>query len=345
MSDVKKNVSINGLKVAFIADDIKNLTEFEFFHNATFALMLAAQELNVKILLTESNNLKIINNKVIARFDEVILNREVGNHLKVKLSSEYSLDSLNIIFARKDPPVDENYISYLQTLCLLSDKQTNNQQLPFIVNKPEGILKANEKLYALNFPNFIPPTLVSSKKTEFLDFLNEYKEVVLKPLFKNSGEGVLYLNKNDKNASQILEANLQSDIRMLLVQKYIPDVMGGDKRIILLNGVPIGAILRIPKAGEFRANIHRGASVAAYELSKRDLEICEALKPCLVRDGLYFTAIDIIADYLIEVNVTCPAGIQEVENLTGKPLSKMIVEWVIETAVSPQQSAVNKVYS
>ena len=114
MSDVKRNIPLNDIKAAFIADDVRSITEFEFFHNATFALMLAAQELNVKILLTESNNLKIVNNKIIAKFDEVILRREVGNHLKVKSSSEYSLDSLNIIFARKDPPVNENYISYLQ---------------------------------------------------------------------------------------------------------------------------------------------------------------------------------------------------------------------------------------
>jgi glutathione synthase len=333
VSDIKTNTSLNDIKIAFIADDIRNITEFELVHNATFALMLAAQNLNVKVLFTESNNLKIVKNKIVAKFDEVILKREVGNHLKIKSSDEYFLDSLNIIFARKDPPVNEKYISYIQILSLLSDKQTNDQHLPPIINKPEGILKANEKLYALNFPEFIPPTLVSSKKAELLNFLNEYKEVVIKPLFNNSGEGVLYLSKDDRNASHVIEANLQSDAGMLLVQKYIPDVMSGDKRIILLNGVPIGAILRIPKAGEFRTNIHRGASVAAYELSRRDLEICEALKSYLLRDGLYFTAIDVIADSLIEINVTSPAGLQEVEQCTGSPVAKEIIEWAIEKVI------------
>ena len=335
MSDVKKDISRNGLKIAFIADDIKNLSEFGIFHNATFSLMLAAQELNVKILLTESNNLKIDNNKITAKFDEVILKREVGNHLKIKSSSEYSLDSLNVIFARKDPPVNENFITYIQILSMISSET-------LIVNNPVGILRANEKLYIFNVPNLIPLTLVTSKKEELLGFLREHKEAVIKPLFNKGGEGVFYLNINSINVDSIIEESLANN-HTIVIQKYLPEVLDGDKRIILLNGEPVGGIIRIPKPGEFRAHISRGASYKPLTLSKRDIEICKALKPFLIRDGLYFAAIDVIGDYLIEVNVTCPANLYETEQAVKKPLSRMMIEWAIEAAISSHKSAISKV--
>lgn len=328
MSDVKE---VNQIKVAFIADDVKNFTEFDIFYNATFALMLAAQESQLKVLLTESKNLKIVNNKVFAKFDEVILKQEVGSYLKIKNSNEVALDSIEIIFARKDPPINENYIAYIQTLTLVPHNiPINDRFKTLIVNSPEGILKANEKLYALNFPEIIPPTLVTSNKNEILEFLSEYKEMVVKPLFNKGGEGVFYLTKDSKNNNSIIEACTYGESRVALVQKYIPDVIKGDKRIVLLNGEPIGAISRIPAREEFRTSVRRGASVKAYELSKRDMEICKTLKPFLQRDGLYFTSIDVIGDYLIEVNVTCPASLQEVERFTKRPVAKEIVNWAVK---------------
>lgn len=315
------------LKIAFIADDIRSFSEFDVFHNATFALMLAAQDTEASVFLTESNNLKIVNNKVFAKFDEISLKHQLDNYLKVKNTKEYSLDFFNIVFARKDPPINENFISYVQTLLLIPKNQT------FIVNNPLGILQANEKLYSLNFPAIIPPTMVTYKKTEILEFLSQYNEAVIKPLFNRGGEGVFYLNKNDKSVALIIEQSTQGETKAALVQKYLPEVKAGDKRIVLLNGSPLGAIYRVPKPGEFRANVRRGATVKACELSKRDLEICETLKPALKQDGLYFTSIDVIGDYLIEVNVTCPASLQEVERCTKRPVAKEIVDWAIETIV------------
>ncbi|MBI2995317.1 MAG: glutathione synthase [Candidatus Melainabacteria bacterium] len=312
---------IRNLKIAFIADDINNFTEFDIFHNATFSLMLAAQKLQAKVFLTKSNNLKIVNNKVFAKFDEVVLKHELKNYLTIQNSTECLLDSFNIIFARKDPPINENFISYVQTLLLVSNA--------FIINNPKGILSANEKLYALNFPQIIPPTIVTSDISEIKNFLNSYKEAVIKPLFNRGGEGVFYLSLNDNTCESIIESSTQNGNKTALVQKYLPEVINGDKRIVLLNGVPLGAIYRIPKAGEFRANIRRGASVKACKLSNRDLEICEALKPLLQKDKIYFASIDVIGDYLIEVNVTCPASLQEVERCTGRPAAEEIVKWAI----------------
>ena len=208
MSDVKKHTLKSSLKAAFIADDIKNLTEFGVFHNATFSLMLAAQELGLKVLLAESNSLKIVNNKIVAIFDEVILKREVGNYLQIKSSDEYFLDSFNIIFARKDPPVNENFITYLQILSMVSPET-------LIVNNPDGILKANDKLYTLNFPKFTPPTIVTSDKTEILNFLNEFKEVVVKPIFDKGGNGIFYLNQDTKkNVHSIIELSTKMEAEL-----------------------------------------------------------------------------------------------------------------------------------
>lgn len=313
----------NGIKIAFIVDGVKKFSKSDLFHDSSFALMLAAQGLNVNIFLAESKDLKIINNKVYANFDEVRLKKIADSHVKVLKTNVYSLDVFDIIFARKDPPVDENFISYAQMLSLVSKKT-------LIINKPEGILKANEKLYALNFKEFIPKTLVSNNKDEIADFLNSSKEAVIKPLFDKSGGGVFYLNKNVQNANAIIEASVHDGNKFALIQEYIPEVVTGDKRIILLDGEPIGAMMRVPKKGELRANMSRGASVKPAKLTKRDLEICEALKPHLKEDGLFFTGIDVIGKYLTEVNVTSPTGLQEIERFNGRSLAEEIVEWAIE---------------
>ena len=325
MSDVNKNNITNEIKVAFIADDIKNLNEFGILHNTTFSLMIAVQELGKKVFLIESKNLKIVNSTVYALCDEVLLKREVGNYLQVKSSEEIALKSFNVIFARKDPPINEAFVSYAQILSLI---ELNKFDKPFIINSPLSLISSNEKLFTLDFPNLIPETIVTSNKNEIISFLNVHKEIVVKPLFNKGGEGVFYLKLGDVNVNQIVE--LYTDgMKKIIVQKYLPEVLTGDKRIILLNGDPVGAIVRIPKEGEFRTHISRGASFKSHALSKRDLEICEAIKPFLIKQRLYFVAIDVIGDYLIEVNFTCPANLYETEQSVGKPLTKMVIEWAI----------------
>ncbi len=327
----------NELKFAFIADDIRNLNEFGIFHNTTFGLMLTACEIDAKVFLTESNNLKIINNKVIAKFDEVSLKQTVGNHIYIKDSKEHSLDSMNIIFARKDPPIDSSFISYMHMLSFVPHITTSNDpnKKTLIVNNPEGILGSNEKLYVFNLPQYLPTTLITSNKEEIISFLKTHKEAVIKPIFNKGGDGVFYLNVNDLNINPIIELSLTT-YKTIIIQKYLPEIISGDKRIILLNGEPIGGIVRVPKEGEFRAHISRGASFKPLTLSKRDIEICESLKPLLIKDGLYFAAIDIIGDYLIEVNFTCPANLLETGEANKKPLAKQIINWAIEEATTNQ---------
>lgn len=330
MSDVKKNTE---MKIAFIADGVMNFSKKDIFHDSSFDLMVAAQSLNVRVLLTESNNLKIINNKVFAKFDEVIVRKEEGNHIKVKNSCDFFLNDLDIIFARKDPPVNKNFFSYMLLLSSVphyGDNRDAALKKSLIINSPTGMLKANEKLYTLNFPALTPPTMVTSRKEDILRFLKEFSEAVIKPLYDKGGSGIFYLNKNLENAQAIIEISTKNETSVVLVQKYLPEVAGGDKRIVLLNGEPLGAVLRVPKPGEFRANMSRGAVVKAYKLTKRDLEICEVLKPHLQKDGLYFTGIDVIGDYLTEVNVTSPTGLQEIERLDGRPVAEEIIRWAVK---------------
>lgn len=331
MSDFKKS---RELKIAFIADGVPNFSKSDIFHDSSFALMNAAQSFNTKVLLTESNNLKIINNKIFAKFDEVNVRKEEGNHLKVKNSYECSLNDLDIIFARKDPPINKNFFSYLLLLSMVPHFGESNDKNTLIINSPTGLLKANEKLYALNFPDLIPQTIVTSKKEDILRFLADFDEAVIKPLYDKGGAGVFYLSKNLENAQAIIEISTKNETSVVLVQKYLHEVADGDKRIILLNGDPIGAILRVPREGEFRANMSRGATVKPYKLTKKDLEICEVLKPSLQKDGLYFTGIDVIGNYLTEVNVTSPTGLQEIERLDNRPVTNEIVSWAIKTVSS-----------
>lgn len=342
VSDVKgverlsEIMSKNKLKIAFIADDIKTLNKFGIHHNTTFGLMLAAQEILMKkeskgiLLFATSDNLKVKNGKVVGTFYEVVVKKKLGKHLKVISTKEYDLSSIDVIFARKDPPVDQKYLAFIQMLAL-ANKHSSKNKKPFIVNKPEGVLKANEKLYAYNLPDLLLPSLITSNEKEINAFLIKYKEIVIKPLFYKGGIGIYHLKSKDKKSLSVIRKALK-DYSVLLVQKYLPIVKKGDKRILLLNGKILGGIYRIPQRGEFRAHLSRGAVPKRLKLSKRDLKICNRLKPYLIRDGLYFTGIDIIGNYLIEVNVTCPANLLEAGKLHKKDFAKEIVNWTIKQA-------------
>ena len=327
MSDINKINKKKTVQVAFIADDIKVLNDFGLFHNTTFGLMLACKKLkNIKIFLTQSDKLMVQNNKIYAYFEEIVPSQNMKQHLKIINKGLFPLDYFDVLFSRKDPPVNQDYLSYLQILTLQLQKKK-----PVIVNNPYGILKANEKLYTFNFPDIIPPTLVTANKTEIFSFMKKYREIVIKPLFNKGGEGVFYLRDKSKRALKIIKSSLKKN-HVILLQKYIPAVKRGDKRIILLNGEPLGGIIRIPKRGEFRAHISRGAKYQKLKLSKQDLSICRKLKPYLQRDEIYFAGIDLIGKYLIEVNVTCPANLIEAGECNKRLMAEEIVKWAIQSS-------------
>ncbi len=189
--------------------------------------------------------------------------------------------------------------------------------------------EANEKLYQLNFPSVIPPTLVSYEIPRLKRFLDEQGgEVVIKPLDGHGGEGVFVLNHGDRNLNAILETATHLETRPIMAQRYIPEVRKGDKRLIVLDGEPMGCTLRVPMAAEHRGNIHVGGTCVKAGVTERDREICRVLKPRLQRDGLYFVGLDIIGDFLTEVNVTSPTGVQEINRLNGVNLEVQVIDFV-----------------
>lgn len=218
--------------------------------------------------------------------------------------------NFDAVFIRKDPPFDANYLYLTQILELA-------EQDAFILNRPGALRDANEKLFALRFPNWMPETRVTSNPREIRAFLEGVGEAVLKPLDGAGGSGVVRLAQGDKNTSALIDILTGEGKRLAMVQRFLPQVEKGDKRVLLLDGELLGVIRRVPRPEDFRANIHVGGQVEATELTERELALVRDVGPKLRAHGLYFVGLDLIAEHLIEVNVTSPTGIQELTRLTG----------------------------
>ncbi|OZH51227.1 glutathione synthetase [Hydrocoleum sp. CS-953] len=317
------------MKFAFIIDPIDKLNPV---HDSTVALMEAAQELGHEVWITEINQLTIIDSQTWATIQRVhfIPIERVENHW-VASNPWYDLgktmlellESMDAVFMRQDPPVT---IPYLYTTYLLD---YINPEKTLVINSPQGLRAANEKMYALQFIKAIPNTIVSQNKQVIREFLESQGAAVLKPLGGKAGEGILFLEPTDKNFNSLIEISTKQGQEPVMVQSYLPAAKEGDKRIIMLNGKPIGAVNRIPTGKEFRGNMAVGGRVAQTEITEREYEICEYLAPKLVADGLYFVGIDVIGGYLTEVNVTSPTGIREIDLLDNVNLGKQVIEWAI----------------
>ncbi|MGB5973187.1 MAG: glutathione synthase, partial [Nodosilinea sp.] len=197
-----------------------------------------------------------------------------------------------------------------------------------VVNAPSGLRTANEKMYALQFAEAIPETIVSQSKVVIRETVERWGSAVLKPLGGKAGEGILFLQAGDRNLNSMVEISTQQGKEPVMVQTYLPAAKDGDKRIILLNGEPLGAVNRIPTGSEFRGNMAVGGRVAKAEITDRELDICRQLAPTLRRDGLYFVGIDIIGGYLTEINVTSPTGIREIDRLNDVRLGDQVIAWI-----------------
>jgi glutathione synthase len=232
------------------------------------------------------------------------------------------LGDYDALMMRKDPPFDQAY--YFHTLIL---EQARGKTL--LVNDPRGLREANEKLYIFNFPALIPPTRVTGSLVRLRDFLEQQGgEMIVKPLDQCGGGGVFHVRAADRNTNSILETVSGNQQKLVMAQAYLPSVRAGDKRIVLLDGEPIGAVLRVPREDETRSNLHVGGRAQKTILSARDLEICAAVAPKLRADGLYFVGLDVIGGMLTEVNVTSPTGIQEIDRLEGLKLEARVVDWL-----------------
>lgn len=313
-------------RLLFIIDPISGISPTA---DTTFAFMLAAQARGHELNYCEVGDLYVDSGQPMAHARHITLS-STAPHFGIGDHRLQPLASYHAIFMRKDPPVDLTYLYATQILSLL------HPPLPLLINNPQALRDANEKLYALRFPTLTPPTLVSrdlGQLRRFLDILGGH--MIVKPLDGCGGAGVLLLSSDDRNLNVLLELSTNNGTRLVLAQQYIPEIRQGDKRILLLAGEPLGAILRVPRPNEHRGNLHVGASCVPTTLTARDSEIIETLAPHLVAAGLFFVGIDVIGAYLTEVNVTSPTGIQELSRFMDHDCSADVITRV-EAAIAAQ---------
>lgn len=316
------------MKFAFVIDPVHRLDPT---HDTSVALMEAAQELGHEVWITQANRLSVIDGRAWAVLEQARLTPvKLVEGRWVAIESWFSLDSpifcplegMDAVFMRTDPPVDTAYLYATYILDYLDPAKTR------VLNSTSGIRSANEKMYALQFTDAIPETIVSQDKQVIRQFLEKKGAAVLKPLGGKAGEGILFLEPGDRNFNSLVEISTLQGKLPVMIQTYLPQAKEGDKRIILLNGSPIGAVNRIPTGTDFRGNMAVGGRVAAVDMTERDYEICAQLAPTLQQDGLVFVGIDVIGGYLTEVNVTSPTGIREVDRLSNVRIAHQVIEWV-----------------
>lgn len=316
------------MKFAFIIDPLSKLDPG---HDTSVALMEAAQVLGHEVWVTQAEELSVVNSQAWALLEEVKLTPAELVEARWVVSEQWytvskavlrSLEEMDAVFMRTDPPVTIPYLYATYILDYINPEKT------LVVNTPAGIRMANEKMYALQFKEVIPETIVSQDKSVIRKFVEQKGAAVLKPLGGKAGEGILFLEPSDRNFNSLVEISTKQGREPVMVQTYLPEAKDGDKRIILLNGQPIGAVNRIPTGKEFRGNMAVGGRVAATEMTPQDQKICERVGPKLEQDGLYFVGIDVIGGYLTEVNVTSPTGIREIDRLNGTRLGQEVIKWV-----------------
>lgn len=307
------------VKIGVVMDPVDKIN---IDKDTTFVLMLEAQQRGHEVYFMELDDLFLRGGTPYGRYRRVELARATP-HYHLGEPKVGALEDFDSVWMRKDPPFDMKFFFATHLLSLIDESKC------FLLNNPRGLREANEKLYALRFPEQIPQTLVAGDRERLKAFMAELGgEMIIKPLDGCGGSGVFYLRDQDRNTNSILEAATDNGRRLVMGQRYLPEIRQGDKRIIVLNGEPLGAVLRVPLESETRGNIHVGGQCVKTEVTPRDQEICAALAPLLRADGLYFVGLDVIGNFLTEVNVTSPTGIQEINALNGVRLESRVVDFV-----------------
>jgi glutathione synthase len=301
-----------GLAVAIQMDPIDTIN---IDADSTFALALEAQRRGHALYHYLPQALTLRDGRLLARGRALEVVRQHGNHHRFGAFEELDLAALDIVLMRQDPPFDMAYITATHLLELLPENG------PLVINDPAAVRNAPEKLFVLRFRELMPPTLLTLDAAEIRAFCREHGDIVLKPLFGNGGAGVFHLRPGDDNLNSLLEMYSAAYREPVMVQRYLPEVRQGDKRVILVDGEPVGAVLRVPPEGEARANLHVGGRAQKTGLTDRERQICATIGPSLREQGLVFVGIDVIGDYITEINVTSPTGIQEIARLDGVDLA------------------------
>ncbi|SHF61163.1 glutathione synthase [Kaistia soli DSM 19436] len=301
-----------------VAVQMDHIASINIRGDSTFALMLEAQRRGHRLAHFTPDRLSLNDGRVEARLESVQVRDIPGDHFTLGETERTDLSTFDVVLLRQDPPFDMGYITTTHLLERIHPKT-------LVVNDPAEVRNAPEKIFVTEFPALMPPTLISRDAEEIRDFRRAHGDIIVKPLYGNGGAGVFRLSEGDQNLASLLEIFAAAyHGQPYVVQRYLPAVRAGDKRIILVDGVAAGAINRVPADGESRSNMHVGGRPEPIELTRRDREICEAIGPELKRRGFLFVGIDVIGDYLTEINVTSPTGIREVKRFGGADIASLI---------------------
>lgn len=302
------------LAVAIQMDPIETIN---IDKDSSFMMALEAQRRGHALYHYLPRALSFRHGRLYARAQPLTVKRAYGAHFAFGTAEWLDLATMDVILMRQDPPFDMAYITATHIL-----ERIHPQTL--VVNDPKEVRNAPEKLFVTEFAEFIPPTLITTDLREIRAFRDEFQDIILKPLYGNGGAGVFRVKQDDENFGSLMEMFTQFYREPVIVQRYLPDVRKGDKRIILVDGEFAGAINRVPASGEARSNMHVGGKPEATELTAREKAICAAIGPELKKRGLIFTGIDVIGDYMTEINVTSPTGIHEVRRFGGADIAALV---------------------
>ena len=321
--DFKKGDNLVSLVCAIQMDPLENV---DINTDSTFMLALEAQIRGHTLFHYLPEDLSLYEGSPYAIGCNMKVMRRKGDHFKVGPKKRIDLAEVDVVLMRQDPPFDMSYITATHFLEHIHPKTV-------VVNNPAEVRNAPEKLFVTLFRDLTPPTLMTRNLDEIVAFRAEHSDIILKPIYGCGGAGVFHIKPDDENLQALVEMFTETKAEPIIVQRYLPEVRNGDKRIILVNGQPVGAVNRVPPKGDARANFHAGGSGRKTHLTKREIAICTEIGPVLRQKGLMFVGIDVIGDYLTEINVTSPTGIQEINALDGIHLESLIWD-AIESQLS-----------
>ncbi|MBB3218254.1 glutathione synthase [Ochrobactrum sp. RC6B] len=301
------------LKVAVQMDHISTVN---ISGDTTFALSLEAQKRGHELYHYTPDRLSMRDGVVSARLEKMEVRDIKGDHYTLGEPIRRDLSEMDVVLLRQDPPFDMNYITTTHLLERIHPKT-------LVVNDPAWVRNSPEKIFVTEFPDLMPETLITKDPQEVMDFRREFGDIILKPLYGNGGAGVFHLADGDRNLTSLLEMFGQLFKEPFIAQRYLKDVRAGDKRIILIDGEPVGAINRVPSETDARSNMHVGGRAEQSKLTPREREICERIGPSLKERGFILVGIDVIGDYMTEINVTSPTGIREIQRFDGTNIAAL----------------------
>lgn len=299
-----------------IAVQMDHISKINIAGDSTFALCLEAQSRGHLLFHYVPDQLSLRGDTVTVKLEPLTVRDTNGDHFSLGEPVRTNLAEMDVVLLRQDPPFDMHYITNTYLLERVHPKT-------LVVNDPKWVRNSPEKIFVTEFSDLMPETLISRDTEEILAFRKEFGDIILKPLYGNGGAGVFHLRQDDRNLSSLLEMFGALTREPIIAQRYLSDVRAGDKRIILIDGIPVGAINRVPAESDARSNMHAGGRPEKTELTKRELEICTRIGPSLRERGFILVGIDVIGDYMTEINVTSPTGIREIKRFGGADVAAL----------------------